>query len=194
MSVTPRILVFGGSLRRDSYNQKLAAIAADNVRAAGSEVTLLALRDYPLPLFDGDLEDASGLPENARTLKAIFRDHHGLIIASPEYNSSVTAVLKNTIDWVSRTETDDEPELSALSGKTAALCSASPGALGGLRGLVHLRSILGNLGIVVLPQQISVSKAFDAFNEDGSLVDARQAKRIHDLAATLVQHLTKMLA
>ena len=190
----PRILAFGGSLRRDSFNQKLAAIAAAGAREAGAEVTLITLRDFPLPLFDADLEDASGLPEAAKKLKALFREHDGLLIASPEYNSSVTAALKNAIDWVSRQESDDEPALSALTGKTAALVSASPGALGGLRGLVHLRAILGNIGITVLPQQIAVSKAHQAFNADGTMADAQQAASIRHVGASLAQHLTKMLA
>ncbi len=190
----PRILAFGGSLRRDSFNQKLAAIAAAGAREAGAEVTLITLRDFPLPLFDADLEDASGLPEAAKKLKALFREHDGLLIASPEYNSSVTAALKNAIDWVSRQESDDEPALSALTGKTAALVSASPGALGGLRGLVHLRAILGNIGITVLPQQIAVSKAHEAFNADGTMADAQQAASIRHVGASLAQHLTKMLA
>lgn len=193
MSTTPKILVFGGSLRRDSFNQKLAAIAADGAREAGAEVTLIALRDFPLPVFDQDAEDASGKPEAAARLKAIFREHHGLIIASPEYNSSVTAALKNTIDWVSRADSDDEPMLSTLGGKTAVLCAASPGALGGLRGLVHLRSILGNLGITVLPDQLSLSKAYEAFREDGSLIDEKQAARVKQLGATLARHLAKLL-
>jgi NAD(P)H-dependent FMN reductase len=126
-------------------------------------------------------------------LKAIFREHHGLIIASPEYNSSVTAALKNAIDWVSRADSDDEPMLSALGGKTAVLCAASPGALGGLRGLVHLRSILGNLGITVLPDQLTLSKAYEAFREDGSLIDEKQAARVKQLGATLARHLAKLL-
>jgi len=191
---TPRILAFGGSLRRDSFNQKLAAVAAEGAREAGAEITLMALRDFPLPVFDADLEDASGLPEAAKKLKALFRGHDGLLIASPEYNSSVTAALKNAIDWVSRQETDDEPALSALSGKTAVIMSASPGALGGLRGLVHLRAILGNLGITVLPGQIAVSRAHQAFNPDGRLTDARQDAGIRGLGAALAKQLSKMLA
>lgn len=193
MSTIPKILVFGGSLRRDSYNQKLAAIAAQGAREAGAEVTLIALRDFPLPVFDQDAEDASGKPEAAARLKAIFREHHGLVIASPEYNSSVTAALKNAIDWVSRADSDDEPMLSALGGKTAVLCAASPGALGGLRGLVHLRSILGNLGITVLPDQLTLSKAYEAFREDGSLIDEKQTARVKQLGATLARHLSKLL-
>jgi chromate reductase len=194
MPTTPRILVFGGSLRRDSFNQKLAAIAAEGARSAGAKVTLISLRDYPLPVFDEDLETAIGKPDPAIRLKALFREHHGLIIASPEYNSSVTAALKNAIDWVSRTDSDDEPALSALSGKSAILCSASPGALGGLRGLVHLRAILGNIGITVLPDQVAVGGAYQAFKEDGSLTDEKQALRVKNLGITLAKHLTKVLA
>ena len=138
---TARILAFGGSLRRDSWNQKLAAIAAAGAREAGAEVTLIALRDFPLPLFDQDLEDAEGMPETAKKLKQLFREHHGLLIASPEYNSSITAALKNTIDWVSRSESDDEPLLVAYADKTAVLCSASPGGLGGLREHERIRSV-----------------------------------------------------
>jgi chromate reductase len=193
MTTNPKILVFGGSLRRDSFNQKLAAIAADGAREAGAEITLIALRDFPLPVFDQDAEEASGKPEAAARLKAIFREHHGLIIASPEYNSSVTAALKNAIDWVSRADSDDEPMLSALGGKTAVLCAASPGAIGGLRGLVHLRSILGNLGITVLPDQLTLSKAYEAFREDGSLIDEKQAARVKQLGGTLARHLAKLL-
>lgn len=194
MSKTPKILVFGGSLRRDSFNQKLAAIVAEGAREAGAEVTLIALRNFPLPVFDQDLEDASGKPEQAARLKAIFREHDGLIIASPEYNSSITAALKNAIDWVSRADSDDEPPLSALSGKTAVLCSASPGALGGLRGLVHLRSILGNIGITVLPDQVAVGGAYQAFDADGNLADEKQAARVKGLGAALTRHLSKLLA
>lgn len=191
---TPKILAFGGALRRGSFNQKLAAIAAQGAREAGAEVTLIALRDFPMPIFDGDLEEASGLPENAKKLKALFKEHDGWIISSPEYNSSITAALKNTIDWVSREETDDEPALSAIKGKTAILCSASPGRLGGMRGLVTVRSILGNLGVTVLPQTVSVSNAYEAFREDGSLVDEKQSSQVKALGAALTHHLAKILA
>lgn len=191
---TPRILAFGGSLRRDSFNQKLAAIAATGAREAGAEVTLIALRDFPLPVFDQDFEDASGMPEAAKRLKQLFREHHGLLIAAPEYNSSITAALKNAIDWVSRAESDDEPPLVAFTGKTAGLCAASPGALGGLRGLVHVRAILGNIGVTVLPDQVAVSKAYEAFAADGSLTSEKQATKVKSLGAQLARHLTKLLA
>jgi chromate reductase len=194
MSTTPRILAFGGSLRRDSFNHRLAAIVADGARSAGAEVTMISLRDFPLPVFDQDLEDQSGKPEAAARLKAIFREHNGLIIASPEYNSSVTAALKNAIDWVSRADSDDEPMLSALAGKSAVICSASPGALGGLRGLVHLRAILGNIGITVLPDQLAVPAAHQTFGADGSMTDAKQADRARQLGSSLANHLAKLLA
>ena len=190
---TPRILAFGGSLRRDSHNQKLAAIAAQGAREAGAEVTLVALRDFPMPVFDEDLEKASGMPEQAKRLKELFRKHDGLIISAPEYNSSLTAALKNAIDWVSRTESDDEPSLVAFAGKSAILCAASPGGLGGLRGLVHVKAILGNIGVTVLPDQIAVGKAYEAFAPDGALVNEKQAAKVKDLGAQLARHLAKML-
>lgn len=194
MSTPPRILAFGGSLRRDSFNQKLAALVADGARAAGAEVTVIALRDFPLPLFDQDLEEESGKPEAAVRLKALFASHDGLIIASPEYNSSVSAALKNAIDWVSRGDSDDEPMLSALSGKSAVICAASPGGLGGLRGLVHLRAILGNIGITVLPDQLALGSAHTAFAPDGSLTDSARDASVRHLGAKLATHLGKLLA
>lgn len=194
MSTTPRILAFGGSLRRDSFNQKLVTLAAAGARAAGADVTVISLRDFPMPVFDQDLEDSAVKPEAAVRLKALFASHHGLLIASPEYNSSLTAALKNAIDWVSRADSDDEPPISALSGKSAVLCAASPGGLGGLRGLVHLRAILGNLGITVLPDQFALGSAHKAFNADGSLADPARNATVLDLGAKLARHLEKMLA
>lgn len=188
---TPKILAFAGSTRTASYNKQLVRFAAEAARAAGAEVTLLDLRDYPLPLFDGDLEEQQGLPENAKKLKAIFREHDAFLISAPEYNSSITAVLKNTIDWVSRPETDDEPALVAYRGKAAALLSASPGALGGLRGLVHVRAILGNIGVIVLPDQVAVPKAYEAFDDKGGLKEERSAKQVTHLAQGLVEFLKK---
>jgi NAD(P)H-dependent FMN reductase len=189
----PRILAFGGSLRRDSFNQKLTTAVAAGAREAGAEVTVIALRDFPLPVFDQDLEAAEGMPTAAKQLKQLFRDHHGLIIASPEYNSGPTAALKNALDWVSRAEGDDESPLVAFAGKTAVLCAASPGALGGLRGLVHVRAILGNISVTVLPDQVAVSQAHTAFQTDGSLTDEKQAAKVKNLGAQLARHLAKIL-
>src|SRR5262245_21683369 len=163
MSTTPRILAFAGSTRSGSYNKKLVQIAIAGARAAGAEVTPLDLRDLPLPLFDEDLEAKDGLLANARALKDLMLAHQGFLISAPEYNSSITAVLKNAIDWASR-PVPGEAALACFTGKTAALMSASPGALGGLRGLVHVRAILGNINVLVLPDQVAVPRAFEAFN------------------------------
>ncbi|MES2570014.1 MAG: NAD(P)H-dependent oxidoreductase [Verrucomicrobiota bacterium] len=187
----PRILAFAGSTRSDSFNKRLVKIAAEGARAAGAEVTGIDLRDFPLPLFDQDLEEAEGMPENGRKLKALFREHDGLLIASPEYNSSISGVLKNAIDWVSRVEEENEPSLVAFRGKAAAICSASPGGLGGLRGLVHLRSILGNIGVLVLPDQVSISTAHEAFEGD-ALKDPRKQGQAAALGKSLAELLSKL--
>jgi NAD(P)H-dependent FMN reductase len=187
----PRILAFAGSTRRESFNKKLVPLAAKGARDAGAEVTLIDLKDFPLPLFDQDLEAEQGMPDNGKKLKQLFIDHDGLLLACPEYNSSITAVLKNAIDWVSR-PAPDEPPLVAFRGKVATLMSASPGALGGLRGLVHVRSILGNIGVIVLPEQIAVVKAAAAFNPDGSLIDPKQQAGIEGLGKTLASFLRKL--
>jgi chromate reductase, NAD(P)H dehydrogenase (quinone) len=189
----PRILAFASSTRRESFNKKLVAVAAQGARQAGAEVTLIDLKDFPLPLFDQDLEAEQGMPENGKKLQKFFIDHDGLLIASPEYNSSFPAVLKNAIDWVSR-PAPGEPSLVAFRGKAAILMSASPGALGGLRALVHVRSILGNIGVIVLPDQIAVAKAHEAFQPDGSLVDPKQQAGIERLGKTLASFLMKLKA
>jgi NAD(P)H-dependent FMN reductase len=182
----PKIVAFAGSLRAGSWNKKLVAVAAEAARADGAEVTIVDLRELALPLFDQDIEDTTGLPEGARRFKALLRASDGMLIASPEYNSAITAALKNAIDWVSRAETDDEPSLVAFRGKAAALMAASPGALGGLRGLATLRSILGNIGVHVLPEQVCISVAHEAFDEAGHLKDERKAKQVAGLAKSLV--------
>jgi NAD(P)H-dependent FMN reductase len=162
-------------------------------RSAGADVTLIDLRDLPMPVYDEDLETAQGLPENARKFKELMLAHDGLLIAAPEYNSSITAVLKNTIDWASRALPGEAP-LACFDGKAAAIMSASPGALGGLRGLVTVRSILGNIRVLVLPDQIAVVKAHEAFNADGSLKDAKQQAAVEALGAKLTQLLMKLHA
>jgi NAD(P)H-dependent FMN reductase len=168
---SPRILAFAGSLRKDSFNKKLVRVATEMARQAGAEVTLIDLADYPLPIYDGDIEASSGLPENAKELKNLFKAHQGLLISTAEYNSSLPAVLKNVIDWVSRKADPSEPALRDFTGKVAGLLSASPGALGGLRCLVHLRAILGNINVVVIPEQFALAKAEAAFTPEGHLKD-----------------------
>lgn len=190
---TPKILAFAGSARRDSYNKQLVGIAAQAARQAGAEVTLIDLKDYPLPLFDEDLEREAGPPANATSLKQLFLEHDGLLIASPEYNSSISPLLKNTIDWVSR-PVEGEPPLAAYQGKVAALMAASPGALGGLRGLVHVRSILSNIGVIVLPDQLAIPQAFKAFDANGAMTDPKQQSKVEALAAALVSVVARLSA
>lgn len=191
MPVAPGILAFAGSARKDSYNKKLVRIAAEGAREAGAEVTLLDLRDLPMPIFDEDLEKADGLPDSARKLKQLLLAHDGLLISSPEYNSSITALLKNAIDWASRPSPGEKP-LQCFDGKVAALISASPGALGGLRGLVTLRMILGNIRVIVLPDQLAVARAHEAFNADGSLKDAAQQDAVRKIGAKLAETIRKL--
>jgi len=185
-SMTPaKILALSGSSRRDSLNSRLLRAAAAMLEEAGAEVTLADLAEYEMPLYNGDLENRDGPPENQACLKALFRDHAGLLIAAPEYNSSITPLLKNTIDWVSRpTPGDDGP--SPYRGKIAALLAASPGALGGLRGLAHVRQILTTLGVIVLPQQQALPRAGSAFDEAGGLADERTADGVRSLCDALV--------
>lgn len=193
MAYTPKLLAFAGSTRKDSYNKKLVQVAANGARAVGAEVTYIDLRDLTMPLFDEDLEQEQGTPENARKFKELMIAHDGLLIACPEYNSSITPVLKNAIDWASRPG-ENEPPLAAFVDKVAAIMSASPGALGGLRGLVTVRSILGNIKVIVLPDQIAVPKAYEAFNPDGSLVDAKQQESVEKLGANVANVVAKLKA
>jgi len=186
----PRILAFGGSLRSASFNQKAAALAAEGARMAGAEVTLISLRDFPLPIFDADLESASGMPENACKLKELFLSHNGLIIASPEYNSTISAALKNAIDWVSRATEKHEAPLTALAGKTAAILAASPGGYGGARGLAQLRPFLENIRITVIEAQVTVAKAHEIIGADGAFPDEQVAASIRSLGAALVSAMT----
>ena len=191
--MSARILVFAGSVRVGSLNKKLAGVAAAAVRAAGAEATLIDLADYPMPLYDGDLEAREGLPAGARRLKDAFIAHQGLLIVSPENNASVSALLKNTLDWISRQD-GSESGLLPYHGKVAAMSGASPGALGGLRGLTHLRAILQTLNVLVLPQQFALGRAHEAFNADGSLKDAKHQAAIVALAQGLVEVCSKLAA
>jgi chromate reductase len=189
----PRILAFAGSARRDSCNKKLVRIAAAGAEQAGAKVTIVDLADYPMPMMDQDLEAAQGPPANATALKTLFLEHDGLMLSCPEYNSSITPLLKNTIDWVSRPGPNNSPSnLAAYKNKVAVLMSASPGALGGLRGLVTVRSILGNIGVIVLPEQVAVPNAYDAIGPDGRLKDAARQSAIEYLGRALAEALKKL--
>jgi len=191
MNESPRILALAGSARRESLNKQLAMAAARAVEAAGLPCTWLDLADYPLPIYDGDLEEAEGLPPNAIKLKQLVRDHAGLLIASPEYNSSISPLLKNVIDWVSRSEAG-APDISPYHNKVAALVSASPGGLGGLRGLVTVRSILGNIGVTVIPEQYALRQAHSAFDADGNLATENDRGHLRGVTDSLVRVVSRL--
>ena len=186
MSDAPRILALAGSLRAGSYNRRVLAVAADGARAAGADVTAVDLREFPLPVYDADLESASGLPTTVLALRERFRAAEGLLIASPEYNSAISGTLKNAFDWVSRPGPGERP-LECFKGKVAVLCAASTGALGGIRGLASVRLILGNLGVVLLPDQVALPKAAEAFDAEGGLVDPARRKSLLELGAALAR-------
>ena len=187
----PKILAFAGSTHTDSLNKKLVKIAAAGAKETGVDVTIIDLRDFQMPLYDEDLEKKEGLPSSTRKLKELMQSNHGFLISSPEYNSSISGVLKNTIDWTSR-QGDDTSPMSCFKDKVAGLMSASPGGLGGLRGLVHVRAILENIGVLVIPEQIAISKAHEVFNSDGSMKDPKQEQRVKSIGANLSDILQKL--
>jgi len=185
-----RILAFAGSARRDSLNKKLAREAARFAREAGAEATFVDLDEYPMPLYHGDLEAASGMPEHARRLRELFLAHDALLVASPENNASLTALLKNTIDWLSRDLPGGGAQASGLApwkGKVAGLMAASPGGFGGVRALPHLRQVLATLGVTVLGPQVAVARAHEAFGPDGRLTDDRAAASVRALAVAVME-------
>lgn len=182
----PKILVLAGSARRDSLNGKLARQTVDALRSAGLEATLADLRDFPMPIYDGDLETGQGLPPAAKELKELARRHDGFAIASPEYNGSFPALLKNALDWISRPETG-EHTLEVFNGKVAAILSASPGPGGGRRGLHQLRELLEMMNVRVVARELAIARASGAFDADGRLVRAEDVSGLQELAAALAQ-------
>jgi chromate reductase len=183
---TPRILAFSGSARRESLNRKLLHQVVAATRQAGGEVTLVDLNEFTLPLYHGDVEDAQGMPANAVKLVQLITEHAGLLIASPEYNSQMTPLLKNTIDWCTRG--DDNP----FTGKVAAVVSASPGAFGGIRSMTLARALLTHLGCHVIPAQCLLPQADKAFDEQGGFKEARYQKSADAVAAMLVATTRKL--
>ncbi len=186
-----KILAFSGSLRRDSYNKQLVEIASEGARKIGVEVTIIELRDFPMPFYDGDLQAFEGFPKGAGEFRQLMMEHHGFLIASPEYNMSMTAVLKNAIDWASRAASGESPQL-AFRGKVAALMTTSTGYFGGIRGLSHLRLVLESCGTMVLPEQIAVPKASAAFSSEGRLSDGKQHDAVEKLGADVANLLKKL--
>jgi NAD(P)H-dependent FMN reductase len=182
-----KILCVCGSSRRDSLNQKLLVIAALGATREGGAVTHIRLRDYPLPYYDGDLEAAHGPPQQALALKELLAQHHALLIATPEYNGGYSGLLKNALDWMSRPTQADPSGLQGFSGKFAALVSASPGALGGLRSQIALQMALSKLGLLVIPDAFALSHAHEAFDESGQLKDPTSDQLARRVGAALVR-------
>lgn len=180
----PRILVFAASTREDSFHRKLSRLAAETLKKLGAEFTYLDLRNYPMPIYDGDLEVSHGLPERAKAFKEALRAHDAFVIASPECNGSFWALLKNAIDWASRPEPGEKP-LEVFRGKTAVLLAASPGPGAGKRGLRHLRELLQMIGVTVVAEDLAVPKAFEGFAGNGALASADDAGRLESVLSGL---------
>ncbi|WP_299199856.1 NAD(P)H-dependent oxidoreductase [uncultured Amphritea sp.] len=186
-----KILALSGSTRAESFNRRLLDIAVAGARQAGADVTVVDLSEYEMPLYNQDFEYSEGVPEAAAELKKLMVEHNGLLIASPEYNGFPSPLLKNTFDWLSRKQTDHEPPMFAFQNKIAAVVAASPGAGGGTRGLTILRIYLQNLCIMVLPGQVTLGQAGQAFREDGRLHNDQIQKATESLGADLFEILQK---
>jgi NAD(P)H-dependent FMN reductase len=188
MDHTVRLLFIAGSAREASFNKKLARLGAEIANANGIAATFADLGDYPMPIYDGDLESREGPPENARKLKALIQVHAGIFIASPEYNAGITPLLKNALDWVSRIRDDGEAPLQVYKTRVFAISGASPGRFGAMRSLIALRqSLTLGMGALVLPEQVAVANASEAFDEQGHLKDKAQ----QDLLKALIQKLAR---
>lgn len=186
-----KLLAFSGSLRKQSFNQSIVRAAAAGAEKAGASVTVVHLSDYAAELFNEDNEATSGIPPQAQKLKELMIAHDGFLIATPEYNSGYSAALKNAIDWASR-KSEGETALQAFKGKTATIMAASPGALGGIRGLVPLRMLLGNIGMHVHPGQQAIGGVAKLLNDAGEVIDEKTLQKLHALGEQAVQH-TKAL-
>lgn len=177
-----RLVFFAGSAREGSHNKKLARLGRHIAEANGIEAVFVDLADYHMPIYHGDLEDAEGVPERARAFKAMLEEYDGVMIVTPEYNASIPPLLKNTIDWVSRVK--DKPDV--YKTRVFAVSGASPGYYGAMRSLLTLREILSvGLGALVIPQQMALPRASQAFEDDGSLNDENQQKMFADVVEAL---------
>ena len=184
----PRLLFFAGSAREKSWNKKLAKLGEMIADANGIKATFADLADYPMPVYCGDIETRDGPPENARKLKALMKVHSGIFVASPEYNASFSALLKNAIDWVSHTRDEGEQPLEVFKTRVFAVGSASPGGMGGLRGLTQLRIVLEiGCGALVLPDQFAVPRAVEAFDEHGHLKNKDSQEQFKQLIQKLAR-------
>ena len=190
----PKVLAFAGSLREHSLNKRVLKTAIKGAENAGAEVTYIDLRDYPMPIYNSDDHERGGFDENALKLQGLLVEHDGLLVASPEYNGSLPAALKNAIDWASR-QSDRYERSKIFRGKVAAMMSASPGSLGGVRSLAHLRGVLTSVGVIVLPQEVAVTFAEDKFAGGGwEMTDERVKGNLEALGAALVEMLRRVRA
>ncbi len=190
MAEAPKILAFAASLRRGSFNVSTLKAAVRGAEAKGCQVTTVNLADYPLPFYDADTESAQGFPPKAVELRALLQAHRGLLLASPEYNSSLSALMKNTIDWLSRPAAGT-PASALFRGKVAGLVAAAPTPSGGLRGLAPLSSILANIGVIVLPYAVGVVAADKAFDDQGNFLDLGVARRVEAVGGAVADFLQR---
>jgi chromate reductase, NAD(P)H dehydrogenase (quinone) len=184
----PKILVIPGSLRVGSHNSRLAALAAKELALAEAEVTRISLADYPLPLFDAEMTAEVGPPQHAVQLQRMLEAHHGVFMTTPEYSASVTPLVKNTIDWMSRARARGEPTYAAFKNRVFAIGAATSGSSGGMRALLALRQILElGCGALVIPEQIAVANAADAFDDMDNLRDEGARTTLKTMARRLVE-------
>lgn len=186
LSAELKVVAFSGSTREGSVNQKLVTEAADIARNMNAKTTVINLKDFPTPFYEGDLEAKQGMPENAKKLRQLMIQSDVILIASPEYNGSLSGLLKNTIDWASRSE-KGTPSREAFAGKKFVIMSASPGSGGGARGLEHLRKILENVGGTVIPEQIVIADAYSAFDEQGHLKNPKSKQELQQAIEKAIQ-------
>ena len=191
MTRSPKILAFAGSLRKHALSKRVLKIAIKGAEKVGAEVTYVDLRDYPMPIYNLDDHERDGFDEKALAFQGLLVQHDGFLIASPEYNGSLPAALKNAIDWASR-PSDKYPRSAVFSGKFTAMMSSSPGSLGGVRSLSHLRGVLTSISVNVLPQEIAVPFAEEKFvGDDEEMIDETMKARLEELGASLVEMLKK---
>ena len=188
-----KILVIPGSLRSGSLNAKLAAAAAHEFAQAGAEVTRISLSDFPLPIYDGDLQSKSGVPKHAVNLKRMMSAHHGVLMVTPEYNSSVPALVKNTIDWVSRVQDPHEIRGQVFRERGFAIAAASEGRLGGTRALAALRLILTACHAPVIPNQLALSFASEAYDDMDRLKHPADAEALRAMVRQLIDFSQRMM-
>ena len=189
----PKILVFSGSIRSGSVNTKLVDAFVGELALTECEVTRISLSDYELPLYDGDLEASKGIPKHAVKLAELFQTQNGILFVGPEYNGSISPLMKNTIDWISRVKEIKGNAASPFANKVALIASASPGGMGGISSLSHMRDILVRLKMLVLSEQLGVGNAFSAFDDQDKLSNERQAKMLSIAVKSLVEKSTLLV-